>query len=64
MVVTAELTELLNYSCGQSHFIELSMNKKNVLKKIAEGIRRTCYCLLRICVLNKTIEIANPLTCC
>lgn len=28
MVVTAELTELLNYSCGQSHFIELSMNKK------------------------------------
>lgn len=38
--------------------------KKNVLKKIAEGIRRTCYCLLRICVLNKTIEIANPLTCC
>lgn len=28
MVVTAELTELLNYSCGQSHFIEHSMKLK------------------------------------
>lgn len=33
MVVTAELTELLNYSCGQSHFIELSMNKKKRIKE-------------------------------
>lgn len=32
MVVTAELTQLL-YSCGQSHFIELSMNKKKRIKE-------------------------------